>query len=157
MILRLSAWQNLFSRCTVVQMVASWNKVLRLSSPAGKPLASSRDFHLCDFYIYSLSCPLARVSSPGISQLSSKTLLFLLLELFSLTITRYEMRMNEPVSSTTKRMRSKDQTPESMPLRKVGLSWGMVLVRFSRYPRVHIDDVSPIYWQEKEKRSEEKL
>lgn len=55
------------------------------------------------------------------------------------------MRMNEPVSSTTKRMRSKDQTPESMPLRKVGLSWGMVLVRFSRYPRVQIDDVSPIY------------
>lgn len=112
---------------------------------AGKPPASSRDFHLCDFCIYSVGCPLARESSPGISQLSSKTLLFLLLKLFSLTITRYEMRMNEPVSSTTKRMRSKDQTPGSMPLRKLGLSWVMSLVRFSRYPRVQTDDVSPVY------------
>lgn len=79
------------------------------------------------------------------SQLSSKTLLFLLLKLFSLTITRYEMRMKEPVSSTTKRIRSKDQTPGSIPLRKLGLSWGRVLVRLSRYPRVQPDDVSPIY------------
>lgn len=85
------------------------------------------------------------IESQNNCQLSSKTLLFLLLRLFSLTITRYEMRMKEPVSSMTKRIRSKDQTPGSIPLRKLGLSWGMVLVRFSRYPRVQPDDASPIY------------
>lgn len=55
------------------------------------------------------------------------------------------MRMKEPVSSVTKRMRSKDQTPGSIPLRKLGLSWGMELVRLSRYPRVQPEDVPPIY------------
>lgn len=64
--------------------------------------------------------------------------------------------MNEPVSSTTKRTRSKDQTPGSIPLRKVGLSWGTVLVKFSRYPRVQPDDGSPICWHEKEERTQEK-